>query len=340
MKKTTHHTLGATLLSIAILLITAVATSLVTIPAQAATCVNLTTDLAFGQTDPSYGGPVILLQGYLHEAGYLGTSPTGYFGSATQTAVKRFQAANSISQTGTAGPLTRKVVYAKTCAIIPVTIPPATTTTPPPPTNPPVTTTPPAPTITTNTDITSPTTGQLLTVGDTIRILWKNSPSGIYDISLEQPGGAGAGFVAMSQSPNITGNQYVWNVGKIFSTQTNTNQTLSPGTYRVRIENSTSGWFTIVAKQFGATSVTPTSAYADNASAVVLYGSGFNSGTNIYFDTNYSSLRANNAYVSQDGTVLVFTVPTTVASGSHTLYIDNADNTTSVTLPFTVSSIK
>jgi hypothetical protein len=105
--------------------------------------------------------------------------------------------------------------------------------------------------------------------------------------------------------------------------------------------DETSGWFTVVAQQFAVNSVTPSSAYADNATSVVLFGTGFTNSTSIYFDNTYSSLRANNQYVSSDGTVLVFTIPNTVPSGSHTLYINNNGyNSSPVTMPFTVLSIQ
>ena len=151
----------------------------------------------------------------------------------------------------------------------------------------------------------------------------------------------------MSQSPNTNSNQYVWNVGKIYTSQSNSYQTLSPGTYRIRLQSSisgastndqTSGWFTIVAPQFAVTSVTPSYSFADNATSVVLFGSGFTSSASIYFDNNYSGLMATNKYVSPDGTVIVFTIPTTVSSGPHTLYINNGQSSSPVSLSFVVNS--
>ena len=121
-----------------------------------------------------------------------------------------------------------------------------------------------------------------------------------------------------------------------------------PGTYRIRLQNATSGasptdqvsgWFTIIAQQFNASLIVPTSAYADNTTSIVMFGSGLTTATAIYFDSNYLNLRANNAYVSPDGTLLVFTIPTTVPSGQHTLYVNNGQNASPITLPFTVSVI-
>jgi hypothetical protein len=138
-------------------------------------------------------------------------------------------------------------------------------------------------------------------------------------------------------------------VGKIFSSDMNSNQNVAAGTYRIRLEgvssgalstDQVSGWFTIVAPQFVVNSVMPSSAYADNATSVVLFGSGFTTSASVYFGTNNSSLRANNTYVSPDGTVLVFTIPTTVPAGSYTLFINNGTGLSPATLPFVVSSIQ
>ena len=197
--------------------------------------------------------------------------------------------------------------------------------------------------------ITSPATGQVLAMGSSTVIRWNTTPPNVFDISLEQPGGAGAGFVATGQSSSATGNQYVWSVGKVFSSQSNTNITIPTGTYRIRIQSpstgasssdAVSGWFTIVGQQFTVTSVNPSSSYADNTTSVALFGTGLTSGTSIYFDSNFSGARATNTYTSPDGTILVFTVPTSITTGSHTLFINNGLSATPVTMPFTVLSIQ
>ena len=311
------------------------------ITASASTCVQINSDLSYGQTDSTYGGSISILQNYLQSLGYLSATPNGHFGPSTLLAVKAYQTANSISNTGYAGPLTRASISQKTCSASPATTVNTPTILQPAPTPTPV-----AEVI--NTNVTSPATGQVLSVGSSTVIRWNNSPSGIYNISLEQPGGSGAGFIALNQSSNtINPNQYVWSVGKVSTPQSNS-AIVSPGTYRIRLQSSvsgastndqTSGWFTIVAQQFAVSSVVPSSAYADNATSVVLFGTGFTNSTIIYFDSNYSGLRANNQYVSSDGTILVFTVPTNVSSGSHTLYINsNGYNSLPVTVPFTVLS--
>jgi peptidoglycan hydrolase-like protein with peptidoglycan-binding domain len=53
------------------------------------------------------GTDVTELQNLLARLGFYHGAVTGYFGSATAAALRAFQAAHGISQTGTVGPLTR-----------------------------------------------------------------------------------------------------------------------------------------------------------------------------------------------------------------------------------------
>jgi peptidoglycan hydrolase-like protein with peptidoglycan-binding domain len=57
------------------------------------------------------GEAVRLLQSHLIQAGYLQGTPSGYFDSATATAVSEFQAANYLAVSGVAGPTTRARLY-------------------------------------------------------------------------------------------------------------------------------------------------------------------------------------------------------------------------------------
>ncbi len=61
-------------------------------------------DLTIG----SQGDDVNKLQTILNTAGFLKVSPTGYFGSMTESAAKAYQSAHSISPTGFVGPITRR----------------------------------------------------------------------------------------------------------------------------------------------------------------------------------------------------------------------------------------
>jgi len=319
------------------------------IPVSAA-CVSVSSDLRYGATDKVFGGPITILQTYLQSVGLLKNTPTGHFGPATLSAVKVFQVDNNISSTGFVGPLTRTAINKKICTSGSSGISTAVST----PVQSPVSAGASVPTQTTavsptpaNVGVTSPTIGQVLSIASSTMIRWNTSPSNNFNIILEQPGGVGAGFITQALS-SANGNQYLWKVGTVFSSQTNSNQTVLPGTYRIKIVDMTStatssdqmsGWFTIVTSQFMVDSVSPSSAPADNSTAVVLFGSGLTAYTSIYFDTNNSGTRVWNSYVSPDGTVLVFTIPTTVSSGSHTLFINNGSNAP-VSLPFTVTTVQ
>jgi spore germination protein YaaH len=73
------------------------------VSASAASCPTITSDLKSG----SKGAQVTALQVFLKSQGYFKATSVPNYGAATQAAVKAFQKANKISQTGTVGPLTR-----------------------------------------------------------------------------------------------------------------------------------------------------------------------------------------------------------------------------------------
>ena len=62
--------------------------------------------MGYGE-DPNDGPDVMELQKRLSAFGYFTGDATGYFGSATAAAVKKFQTANGIEATGYVGSLTR-----------------------------------------------------------------------------------------------------------------------------------------------------------------------------------------------------------------------------------------
>lgn len=134
-------------------------------------CLELTRNLKQGMKNPVTGGDIFNLQSFLKNNGYLSVYPTGYYGSMTTKAVKNLQNDNAISQTGTVGPLTRKLIKDKTCTNLPVITPaqppetavipviPSTTTEP---VNPPVVIVVPAPaTITEDVILTAPNNSSL-----------------------------------------------------------------------------------------------------------------------------------------------------------------------------------
>jgi peptidoglycan hydrolase-like protein with peptidoglycan-binding domain len=71
------------------------------------------TSVAFADTlkQGSKGAEVERLQKELKKLGYFSGSVTGYYGSQTKAAVKKFQAKKGISTTGTFGPQTTKALY-------------------------------------------------------------------------------------------------------------------------------------------------------------------------------------------------------------------------------------
>lgn len=72
------------------------------------TIFSLTRYLGYGDN----GDDVLGLQKLLVQMGYLSATPNGNFGSATKAAVKKFQAAYSIKQTGNVGPSTLAAINA------------------------------------------------------------------------------------------------------------------------------------------------------------------------------------------------------------------------------------
>lgn len=63
----------------------------------------------------SEGDEVFMLQNLLNQGGYMYVAGNGYFGPATQSALKRFQIDNAIYPTGTVGPLTRNAINERLC---------------------------------------------------------------------------------------------------------------------------------------------------------------------------------------------------------------------------------
>ena len=88
-----------------------------TAPAGSNSCAVLTNNVGYGTTDAntSGGNAVSILQDFLSVHGYLNTSPTGFFGHLTMSAVESFQSANGISPTGYVGPLTRAKIQSIDC---------------------------------------------------------------------------------------------------------------------------------------------------------------------------------------------------------------------------------
>ena len=80
-----------------------------------AECVDLQYNLGYRSTDAGTNGSVSLLQDFLQSEGYLASEPTGYFGLLTYNAVKSFQSANGILNSGYVGSITRAKVKDISC---------------------------------------------------------------------------------------------------------------------------------------------------------------------------------------------------------------------------------
>jgi hypothetical protein len=78
----------------------------------------------------SAGADVSELQRILASLGYLDTSPTGYFGSLTLNAVKKFQKAHGIESIGVVGPQTRTALATSNTGDIPTATTTGATSTP------------------------------------------------------------------------------------------------------------------------------------------------------------------------------------------------------------------
>ncbi|MEN9338505.1 MAG: putative peptidoglycan binding domain [Candidatus Parcubacteria bacterium] len=78
-------------------------------------CVVLSRDLLYGSRDASSGNEVSALQSYLTDRGYLEYGATGYFGRATDLAVRKFQYRNELEVTGSTNEETRQIINELTC---------------------------------------------------------------------------------------------------------------------------------------------------------------------------------------------------------------------------------
>ena len=78
-------------------------------------CIIISNNLRYRMRDATVNNEVSDLQDFLNMKGYLSSGPTGYFGSATFNAVKKFQKASGFAPTGYVGPLTRAKIKAMMC---------------------------------------------------------------------------------------------------------------------------------------------------------------------------------------------------------------------------------
>lgn len=286
-------------------------------------CTNITYTLSQGSKDSLTQGQVTLLQTYLYAKGYLSTLPTGHFGPATETALKKLQTKNGIQATGATGPLTRTAIKEASCSSVSTNISTTPTTT----TIPTITT----PTVTAEKSYTvnTPQANEILTIGDTYTITWSGLKGNSYNLILENSAGTAKGFIVPSLYQTKA---YTWKVGKVLRSDTQDYAFVPPGTYRVHIQDTNSGsyvadeysqLFTINAKPISLSTVIPKSIPNDGTTPGVLYGSGFTDTTIVRFDSE-TGLTSSILYRSIDGTLLVFAIPSNIYPGSHTLMVQNS----------------
>jgi len=272
-------------------------------------CTNITSNLFDGMSDPSSGNQILSLQNFLSAQGYLKATPNGHFGPATFSSVIAFQVANNISPTGYVGQVTRAAITAISCKTSSPTSGVGT------------------PTESVGANVIAPTASSTLSLGQTYTIAWNGVKNTGYDIVLENQNGISQGFI----TPNmVTSGSYSWQVGQVLSSATNSYSTVSPGTYQIHFYNISGGapdiWsntFTIVAPPLTLSGIIPTTvSLASGNSTVALFGSGLNTSPRISID-GYYNFGATILYTSVDGTIIVFSMPSGVSLGSHSVIVSN-----------------
>ena len=78
---------------------------------ETVSCTDINANIRYGSKNEN----VMILQKYLATYGYLNVAPTAYFGPLTLSAVKSFQEAHDIENTGFVGPLTRGQLKKNSC---------------------------------------------------------------------------------------------------------------------------------------------------------------------------------------------------------------------------------
>ena len=136
------------------------------------------------------------------------------------------------------------------------------------------------------------------------------------------------GYIAGSLSGE---NSYQWKVGNIYNAATHNNENVATGTYRIHIRKNygtngveqKSDTFTLIPPPISLNLVSSNTLVADDKTAYVVYGDGFDSTSKITFD-NQDWINAQSLYTSKDGKVIVFTVPTNIYVGNHNIAVINS----------------
>ena len=242
-------------------------------------------------------------------------APNSVFGPATLASVQKFQSANSISATGYVGHITRLAIKIKSCESVRVESIPETVTRTPVQSD---------STPRSSVSIISPRDGDTLTIGKSHIIKWGKNMSISDSLVLDSEDGIARGYIAFFPG---TAEEYVWDVGRI--SVGNSTETIEPGRYRIRVQDKLRGVsvndpksniFTIIAPDLSVSSIKPSGILPDGRASAVLFGSGFMKNTRMYLDGPYQN-EASVLFVSPDGTILVFSIPSTVPRGLHRIVL-------------------
>jgi len=202
-------------------------------------CYKFNNYLSYGSRDSKTSGEVSKLQNFLKEEGYFSGDVTGYFGTLTRNALRRWQYANGVVSSdstssvgyGSVGPQTRKKIGERCVSIVPVK-------------NTPI--------------ITSPNGGENWKIGDTKTISWigvtNKCPIGAscvqvmpsYDIKIVPFTVCPSGMVCSTFAvlprliaSSISSNNYNWKVGILETDNYNTGiSVLKSGSYKMMVCNS------------------------------------------------------------------------------------------------------
>lgn len=319
--------------------------------------VVLTFNLRLGSTDTAANGEVSKLQQFLSKdsAVYPERLVTGYFGSLTEAAVKRWQTKNGIQPVGSAGPVTREAIKQATAITAPaitptVTMAPASTSASTTATSTTATSTAATSTVATSTPaistlgniILSPSSGQ---VAEAVTITGSGFTATGNDVYL------GAGIIQNLSSFN-GGTMITFQIPSEAGTTK-----IFPGTYNVYVSNSNGQTATstlVVGSGASYPSITSISSnVAKVGETITLNGNGFTvPGNDVHFGVGGRNITTLAKY---RGTILTFQVPPSinncdfatglppctdksylVVPGDYALYIVNQNGkTNSVTLTVT-----
>jgi peptidoglycan hydrolase-like protein with peptidoglycan-binding domain len=298
-------------------------------------CTKLDNILSYGTN----GSEVYSLQKYLNEVGYLKPVANGHFGVGTRDALKKFQKDNGITMTGQTGPITRSMIQKLSCAQDPKVTQQVVDT---------------KSTMKQNIDyssfssivgsdavgtVSSPLASSSQTIGNKLTLVWNNISGSVYDILLFDNSGNSVGYI----SSNVSGGTFEWNVGHIFTSTNRDDQTISPGIYRIVLRPSYSlgskvpvqysSLFTVLGKPISLGTLIPGVVSNGGKSSIAISGSGLDSSSVLYFGPYENNYKSSQTFVTKDGSLAVFSVPTYIPAGNYNVFVLNAYSSGATSTP-------